>query len=78
MKEVSPMDGAVNSETPILFIHGDEDDYVPTYMSQKMYEARKGIKEIYICKGAKHAESCIIDPIRYRQVIIKFLDKNYV
>lgn len=78
IKEVSPKVGAINSETPILFIHGEEDDYVPTYMSQNMYDARTGIKELYICKEAKHAESCVVDPIRYRQVIIKFLDKYYV
>lgn len=78
IKEVSPKEGAVHSEVPILFIHGDEDNYVPTIMSENMYETRTGVREIYICKGARHAESCTIDPVKYRQVIIKFLDKYYV
>lgn len=78
IKEVSPKDGAIHSKTPILFIHGEEDDFVPTVMSKKMYQAREGIKELYLCPGAKHAESCVVDPENYRKVITKFLDKYYV
>lgn len=43
---------------PMLFIHGDADDYVPTEMVYKNYEAKKsGYKELMIVPGAMHARS---------------------
>lgn len=78
INEVSPRKGAINSKTPILFIHGDEDNFVPTSMSLQMYDKRIDSKELYLCKGAKHAVSCNMDRIRYLEEITKFLDKYYV
>ena len=34
-----------NSKTPILFIHGDEDDFVPYYMMDELYDATSSEKE---------------------------------
>ena len=43
---------------PMLFIHGDADDFVPTDMVFKCYEAKKdGYKELWIVPGAAHARS---------------------
>ena len=43
---------------PMLFIHGDADDFVPTDMVFKCYEAKKdGYKELWIVPGAEHARS---------------------
>lgn len=77
INEVSPLQSVINTKTPVLFIHGGEDTYVPTAMTLKMYESRKEAKEIYICNEAKHAQSYDLDPIKYRKEIIKFLDKYY-
>ncbi|WP_066716110.1 alpha/beta hydrolase [Clostridium sp. Marseille-P299] len=77
IKDVSPMNSVTNTKTPVLFIHGEDDMYVPASMSIEMYEKRSEAKDIFICEGAKHAQSCIIDPLKYFQSIIKFLDKYY-
>ena len=43
---------------PIFFIHGDADDFVPTDMVYKCYEAKRtGYKELWIVPGAAHARS---------------------
>ena len=43
---------------PMLFIHGDADDYVPTDMVFKCYDAKTtGYKELWIVPGAAHARS---------------------
>lgn len=43
---------------PMLFIHGDADDYVPTEMVYRCYEAKtQGYKELWIVPGAEHARS---------------------
>jgi fermentation-respiration switch protein FrsA (DUF1100 family) len=73
VSEVSPKVGALQSKTPILFIHGDRDDYVPTRMSVDMYEQRTGEKTLFLQKDAKHALACVVDYDRYCQVIQDFV-----
>ena len=47
-----------NSMTlPILFIHGNADDYVPTYMGVELYESYRGEKELLLIDGAGHGAS---------------------
>ncbi|QHQ62698.1 hypothetical protein Ana3638_19545 [Anaerocolumna sedimenticola] len=75
--DVVPMDAAVKSNIPILFIHGLEDDFVPYYMSQAMYDAKPGKKEIYLAHYAKHAQSCQKNPTEYKMVLDKFLETYY-
>ena len=49
--------GQVSKSTkPMLFIHGDKDDFVPYRMLQPLYAAKtKGNKDIFIAKGSIHA-----------------------
>lgn len=77
LEDVVPLEGAVQSHAPILFIHGLEDDYVPYSMSQAMYDARNDKKEIYLAPNAKHAQSCQKNPEEYEKVVNQFLDKYY-
>lgn len=44
-------------QKPMLFIHGDADDFVPTEMVYRNYEAKPGYKELWIVPGAAHARS---------------------
>ena len=41
----------------MLFIHGDKDTYVPTWMVYPLYEAKPEPKELWIVPGAAHALS---------------------
>jgi fermentation-respiration switch protein FrsA (DUF1100 family) len=42
------------SPTPLLVIHGDEDDTVPVDEAYSLYEAAAGPKELYIVAGGGH------------------------
>jgi len=43
---------------PMLFIHGDADDFVPTKMAYAVFDAKvNGYKELWITPGSKHAKS---------------------
>ena len=64
------------SHTPILFIHGDADDFVPLYMLNKVYEAALCTKEKLIVPGAGHGRSVVTDPPLYWQTISDFLDNH--
>lgn len=67
---------AMNKDNiPILFIHGDKDDFVPTYMSEINYDKYNGPKELIIVEGAKHSRSYITDKEKYESSILRFYEK---
>ncbi len=74
-KDVSTLDEVAKTRTPILFIHGDKDDFVPVWMSEENYKACASDKELLIVKGADHAESYYIDREAYERAIIAFINK---
>lgn len=65
------------TDLPILFIHGDQDGFVPTEMSVRMHEtAAMPDKQLWLCKGANHANSTVTDPAGYADVLSTFLKKH--
>lgn len=80
MKENAPIDAVKNARAPILFIHGANDDFVPTPMVYELYDACSSEKELLVVDGAKHAESFKINPDAYkakvRDFIAKYTDNN--
>ena len=61
---------------PILFIHGEADDFVPAYMLEKNYTAAAGEKDYMMVPVAKHAQSCDADPAGYQKKITDFLEQT--
>jgi uncharacterized protein len=72
-KDMCPIRHMPNLETPILFIHGDADTYIPCSHSINLYNSKKGVKELYVAKGAKHASSILVDRNKYEEVVDTFL-----
>ena len=63
-------------ERPMLFIHGDADDFVPFEHLWKNYEAKtKGYKEMWVAHGAVHANSFQKYPDVYKERVEEFLDR---
>lgn len=56
-KEASSLEQIKKSKLPMFFIHGDKDTYVPTWMVNKLYEAKQGEKELWIVPGVEHANA---------------------
>ncbi len=64
-----------NNKIPVLFIHGDSDTYVPSYMSKQNFEACTAEKELLIIKEARHAQSFAQDKEKCISIATKFLRK---
>lgn len=67
------LDSINEIEVPVLFIHGDDDNFVPTWMSKEMFAARTKQKKILIVKGAGHGESFYADKELYMNTIYDFI-----
>lgn len=74
--EASPIRQVENSTKPMLFIHGDSDDFVPSWMVHPLYEAkRQGRKAIFIAKGSAHAMAYRDHHEEYTKVVRAFLSQ---
>ncbi|MGX6970700.1 alpha/beta hydrolase [Vagococcus bubulae] len=75
--EASAVKQLEKNTLPMLFIHGDKDDFVPEKMVYEVYNATKGPKELVIFEGAKHADSLKKYPEEYKKTIETFLAKYF-
>lgn len=64
-----------NSRVPMLFVHGDKDDFVPTYMGHELYDLCGNEKDILIVEGAIHASSIVVGTEKYLAKLTGFIDK---
>ena len=64
------------STLPMLFIHGDADDFVPTEMVYPLYEAKQqGDRELWVVPGAAHALSYRDNREEYTRRVEDFVGK---
>lgn len=59
---------------PVLFIHGQEDDYVPYYMVNELFEAFNGEKQLLVIEEARHANSINTDKEKYTDGVNHFMN----
>lgn len=74
-KDVSSVEALKKNEIPILFIHGKNDDFVPYFMLQKVYNANKGYKEKIEFDYTWHAEACMKHTDEYYNSINDFIKR---
>ena len=73
--EASSLEQVAKSKTPILFIHGDKDDFVPYCMMEELYNATSSEKEMLTIKNAGHAKASKVDPETYWTTVNEFTSK---
>jgi fermentation-respiration switch protein FrsA (DUF1100 family) len=62
------------NNTPILIMHGTEDDWIPFAQGQVLYESAKEPKQFYAIQGAKHFPVLDADPEGIKKVLLDFVN----
>ena len=75
--KLTASDGAAAAQVPILLIHGEEDGFVPEYMSRRIAEANPGMVTRVTFPGAGHGVSYLMDEERYKKITGDFLEKIF-
>jgi len=75
LKKPTTTESVSMSSVPILFIHGDNDLFVPTYMSEVNYRACTAPKRKLIVDNAGHAMSYYKNPSLYEETFLAFLEQ---
>ncbi|GHU08762.1 alpha/beta hydrolase [Spirochaetia bacterium] len=79
LKEASSLSQLRKNRLPIFFIHGGDDDFVPTKMVYQLYEAAVGVdKELWVLPGVQHALSYQEDPGEYFRRVRTFYRKYII
>lgn len=72
-KEASTISAMEENTIPVLFVHGEDDDFVPIEMSEANFEVCKAKKEFLRIKGARHACGYVIDKETCTAAMDKFI-----
>ena len=77
LKKYDAIKQVKKAKIPMLFIHGDKDEFVSYENLKKLYNAHplESHKYIYTCKGAKHALSYVTNEEEYEKLKEKILKK---
>lgn len=71
-QEASALKQVAQCTLPMLFIHGDKDDYVPTWMVYELYKVKPEPKELWIVPHADHAKSYLLNRKEYTEKVKQF------
>lgn len=71
-KEASPLEQVKKNRLPMMFIHGEADDFVPTWMVYPLHEACSAPSELWTLPGVAHALSCHEAPQQYAEKVKEF------
>lgn len=75
LTEASALKQVEKADVPILYIHGDADEFVPTKMTNKLYENTASETEMLTIDGASHGEGFVIERELYLDKMNEFIDK---
>lgn len=75
LKKASALEQVKKADVPILYIHGEADTFVPTDMSQELYENTKSEAELMTIPNAGHGEGYVIAENKYIDKLNRFLNK---
>lgn len=78
LEENSPLIAVEKIKRPIIFFHGDADDFVPFYMAEELYEKCTAPKKFLAVKGAGHGLAFPKAKQEYLDALLEFEKENNV
>ena len=75
-EDISPIEAVKDCRVPVIFIHGQNDDYVPCEMSRENYEACTCPKRLVTIPKAGHGMAYLVDGEKYLGVLAEFFTEN--
>lgn len=72
LEECSPAEMVKQCTVPVIFFHGESDDFVPCEMSKVVYNACGARKQLVTVPGAGHGLSYPVDPEAYLTALREF------
>ena len=75
-RDIAPVESVKNAKVPMLFVHGKEDNLVPSYMAKELFDnCSAPYRDILIVEGADHAQAHVDGKQEYEDKIDAFIEK---
>lgn len=74
-KDSNPLSIIDKNTVPILYIHGNKDNFIDVKSIQKLYDKTKAFKKMLIVDGAGHASSITVNRELYKKTVKEFIDE---
>ena len=75
-RDIAPVESVTKAKVPMFFVHGKEDNLVPAFMAQELYDAcGSEHKKVLIVEGADHAQAHLIGKQAYEAKMDEFMEK---
>ncbi len=72
LEQTSPAEMVKNCKVPVIFFHGESDDFVPCHMSRVNFDACASRKKLVTVPGAGHGLSYPVAPETYLSAVREF------
>jgi len=59
---------------PLLFIHGTKDEAIPVKSVYELYQAKLGMKQLYLVRGGEHGTAFLSDEENYKKRLDLFIE----
>lgn len=76
LDETSPIEAVKKTKLPIIFYHGANDNFVPTNMSYRLYDACQSKKKLVIIDNCGHGLAYLVDKEKYIKELKEFYYGN--
>ena len=76
LEALKPIECVKSCKVPVIFYHGEDDDYVPCEMSKLNYDACVTRKKLVTIPGAGHGLSYVVDPELYLSTLDAFFPQE--
>ena len=76
--EYSALKAMESCTLPVLFVHSEGDDFVPCYMSRKLFDACRSPKRLVTMEGEGHGLAYLLDNEKYFREVCDFYTRNGV
>lgn len=74
LEQTSPVEAMKRCTVPVIFFHGEDDDFVPPEMSRENFDACASPKELVLIPGAGHCMGYLVDKPGYLEKLDRFYD----
>lgn len=74
IEETAPTETLKNCKVPVIFYHGENDDFVPCEMSKINFDACTAKKKLITIEGAGHGLSYLVAPEKYLSTLDDFFN----
>ncbi len=77
LEETSPIKSVAITKLPIIFYHGESDDFVPCEMSIKIFEICRSEKQLVTIPDTGHGLCYLVDPEKYLETLSSFTREHF-